>query len=68
MLQALILLIQSLFAAGGQDHSIGAIRSEMTGSPETYESASASYNSANCTVTVTLANGNVIVIDPDEAN
>jgi thiamine pyrophosphokinase len=67
MFQALIILIQSLFATGGNaDVTSQAIRQQLEGA--NYQEATVTYNQTDNKVTVLTPNGDIIVIDPDENN
>lgn len=67
MFQALIVLIQMLFANGGNsDVSAQAIRSQLDGG--NYHESSVTYDGSTNRVTVVTSGGNIIVIDPEENN
>jgi hypothetical protein len=69
MFHAFILLLQSLFCQGGnctEQQYERAIHMQMNDLQAVHQNATASYNEANGTVTVTSANGSIIVINPSE--
>jgi hypothetical protein len=71
MFREFILLLQSLFCSGGyytETQYEKAINVQTSQLQSVYQNATASYNEANGTVTVTTANGSIIIINPEEAN
>lgn len=70
MFHQFILLIQALFSDGGtftEQQYNKAINNQTNELQAVYENASATCN-ADGTVTVTTANGSIIVINPSEDN
>ena len=71
MFHDFILLLQSLFCSGGyytENQYEKAINVQTNNLQAVYQNAAVSYNESSRTVTVTTANGSIIVIDPGEAN
>jgi hypothetical protein len=71
MFREFILLLQSLFCSGGyytETQYEKAINVQTSQLQAVYQNASVSYNEASKTVTLTTANGSIIVIDPSENN
>jgi hypothetical protein len=69
MFHAFILLLQSLFCQGAnctEQQYEKAIHMQMNELQAVHQNATASYNEANGTVTVSCPNGSIIVIDPSE--